>query len=281
MKAKHSKYKNTGILFELLVRQITTDTINGVSKSPAIGIIKEFFKKNTTLKKELMLYQTILKEKFNTEKKADSFITAVLKERKKLSATELRKQKYNLIKEIKKKYNFENFFKTKVESYSENASIYCLFENKVNPSQSVRFRYNLIETIMDKRKKINRIDETYNMYSKQDKDVRTLSYKIMIEKFNEKYGDLTTGQKTLLREYINNISNTEKLKQYIHTEITKTSKGIKLLSKKVDDDIVSIKLKEVADQLQLIKKEPKVKDKHMISVLRAYDLVKEINNVIK
>ena len=182
---------------------------------------------------------------------------------------------------IKNKYNIENFFKTKVESYSENASIYCLFENKVNPSQSVRFRYNLIETIMDKRKKINRIDETYNMYSKQDKDVRTLSYKIMIEKFNEKYGDLTTGQKTLLREYINNISNTEKLKQYIHTEITKTSKGIKLLSKKVDDDIVSIKLKEVADQLQLIKKEPKVKDKHMISVLRAYDLVKEINNVIK
>ena len=62
---------------------------------------------------------------------------------------------------------------------------------------------------------------------------------------------------------------------------SKTSKGIKLLSKKVDDDIVSIKLKEVADQLQLIKKEPKVKDKHMISVLRAYDLVKEINNVIK
>tara|TARA_A100001515_G_scaffold140725_1_gene136776 strand:+ start:31 stop:876 length:846 start_codon:yes stop_codon:yes gene_type:complete len=281
MKAKHSKYKNTGILFELLVRQITTDTINGVSKSPAIQIIKEFFKKNTTLKKELMLYQTLLNEKFNTERKAESFIDAVLKERKKLSSTELRKQKYNLIKEIKNKYNIENFFKTKVENYSENASIYCLFENKTNPSQSVRFRFNLVETVMNKRNKVSRIDETYQMYSKQDKDVRTLSYKIMIEKFNNKYGNLTSEQKTLLREYINNISNTQKLKKYIHTEINSTSKSIRNLSKKVDDNIVSIKLNEVADQLQLVKKERKVKDKHMLSVLRAYDLVKEIKNVVK
>ena len=281
MKAKHSKYKNTGILFELLVRQITTDTINGVSKSPAIQIIKEFFKKSTTLKKELMLYQTLLNEKFNTERKAESFIDAVLKERKKLSSTELRKQKYNLIKEIKNKYNIENFFKTKVENYSENASIYCLFENKTNPSQSVRFRFNLVETVMNKRNKVSRIDETYQMYSKQDKDVRTLSYKIMIEKFNNKYGNLTSEQKTLLREYINNISNTQKLKKYIHTEINNTSKSIRSLSKKVDDNIVSIKLNEVADQLQLVKKERKVKDKHMLSVLRAYDLVKEIKNVTK
>ncbi len=281
MKAKHSKYKNTGILFELLVRQITTDTINGVSKSPAIQIIKEFFKKNTTLKKELMLYQTLLNEKFNTERKAESFIDAVLKERKKLSSTELRKQKYNLIKEIKNKYNIENFFKTKVENYSENASIYCLFENKTNPSQLVRFRFNLVETVMNKRNKVSRIDETYQMYSKQDKDVRTLSYKIMIEKFNNKYGNLTSEQKTLLREYINNISNTQKLKKYIHTEINSTSKSIRNLSKKVDDNIVSIKLNEVADQLQLVKKERKVKDKHMLSVLRAYDLVKEIKNVVK
>ena len=281
MKAKHSKYKNTGILFELLVRQITTDTINGVSKSPAIQIIKEFFKKSTTLKKELMLYQTLLNEKFNTERKAESFIDAVLKERKKLSSTELRKQKYNLIKEIKNKYNIENFFKTKVENYSENASIYCLFENKTNPSQSVRFRFNLVETVMNKRNKVSRIDETYQMYSKQGKDVRTLSYKIMIEKFNNKYGNLTSEQKTLLREYINNISNTQKLKKYIHTEINNTSKSIRSLSKKVDDNIVSIKLNEVADQLQLVKKERKVKDKHMLSVLRAYDLVKEIKNVTK
>jgi hypothetical protein len=281
MKAKHSKYKNTGILFELLVRQITSDTINGVENSPAISIIREFFKKNTTLKKELGLYQTLLKEKFNTEKKAESFITAVLNERKKLSGVELRKHKYNLIKEVKKHYNIEEFFKAKVENYSENASIFCLFENKVNPSQSVRFRYSLIESITNKKNKASRIDETYQIYSKQDKDIRILSYKIMLEKFNDKYGTLSSGQKTLLREYINNISNTEKLKTYLHSEITKTSSEVKKLSEKVKDKIVSIKLNEVATQLRLIKKERKIKDKHMLSVMRAYDLVREVKNVIK
>ena len=79
--AKHSKYKNTGILFELLVRQVTNDTLSGIKTSPAIGIIREFFKKNTTLKRELGLYQTLLNEKFSTETKANKFIDAVLKER--------------------------------------------------------------------------------------------------------------------------------------------------------------------------------------------------------
>tara|TARA_R110001592_G_scaffold255249_1_gene518763 strand:- start:2806 stop:3651 length:846 start_codon:yes stop_codon:yes gene_type:complete len=281
MKAKHSKYKNTGILFELLVRQITSDTINGVDKSPAISIIREFFKKNTTLKTELGLYQTLLKEKFNTEKKAESFISAVMKERKKLSGVELRKQKYNLIKEVKKNYNIEEFFKAKVENYSENASIFCLFEEKTNPSQSVRFKYNLIETITSKKTKMSRVDETYEIYSKQDKDIRILSYKIMLEKFNDKYGKLSAGQKTLLREYINNISNTEKLKQHLHTEIDKTTSVVKKLNKKVKDSVVSIKLNEVATQLKLIKKERKIQDKHMLSVMRAYDLIKEIKNVVK
>ena len=281
MKAKHSKYKNTGIIFEMLVRQITSDTINGIEKSPAIKIIREFFKKNTSIKKELTLYQTLLNEKFDTERKAEKFIDAVLKERRKISHTELRKQKYNLIKEIKKNYNIEEFFKLKVENYSDNASIYCLFENRVSPSQSVRFRYNLVETITSKSKKKNRVDETYQLYSEQDKDVRTLSYKIMIEKFNDKYGNLSKDQKTLLREYINNISNTTKLKTYLHSEINKTSDSIKNLSHKVKDRIVSIKLNEVAVQLDLIKEEDKIKDKHMLSVLRAYDLIKETFNVIK
>lgn len=281
MKAKHSKYKNTGIIFELLVRQITSDTLNGVKTSPAIKIIREFFKKNTSIKKELNLYQTLLNEKFDTDTKAEKFIDAVLKERSKISHTELRKQKYNLIKEIKNNYNLEEFFKSKVESYSDNASIYCLFENRTAPAQSIRFRYNLVETITRKNKKKNKVDETYQLYSKQDKDVRSLSYKIMIEKFNDKYGNLSKDQKTLLREYINNISNTTKLKTYLHSEIDKTSSSIENLSNKVSDKIVSIKLNEVATQLNLIKEETKIKDMHMLSVLRAYDLIKETFNVIK
>ena len=252
---KHSKYKNTGILFELLVRQVTSDTINGVESSPAIAIIREFFKKNTSLKKELGLYQTLLKEKFKTEGRANAFINAVLNERKKLSNSTLRKQKYNLIKEIKSHYSVEDFFKSKVSNYSDNASVYCLFED-TTPSKQVRSRYSLVESITNSKLTKSRVDETYDMVQKQDKDVRMLSYKILLEKFNEKYGTLGGKQKTLLKEYIENISNTQKLKEYIHGEINTTTK-------------------------KLDKAEKNIKDSHFISVLRTYDLIKEIANVIK
>jgi len=277
---KHSKFKNTGILFELLVRQVTSDTVNGVESSPAISIIKEFFKKNTSLKKELGLYQTLLSEKFKSESRADKFIDAVLKERKKLSSSTLRKQKYNLIKEIKSSYNVEDFFKANVSNYSKNASIYCLFEG-ASPSNQVRFRYSLVETITNSTAKKSRVDETYDMYKEQDKDVRMLSYKILLEKFNNKYGKLGPKQKTLLREYIENISNTDKLKEYIHGEINKTTKKLDKASKFIKDKIVKIKLKEVSSQLKKIKSDKSIKDTHIISVLRTYDLIKEVANVIK
>lgn len=280
MAVKHSKYKNTGILFELLVRQVTNDTINGIENSSAISIIREFFKKNTSLKKELGLYQTLLSEKFNTEPKAERFIDAVLKERKKLSSNVLKKQKYNLIKEIKKNYNIEEFFKTQVSNYSQNASVYCLFEG-ASPSNQVRFRYSLVESITNKKIVKSKVDETYDIYSKQDKEVRMLSYKILLEKFNEKYGTLGRKQKSLLKEYINNISNTDKLKKYIHSEIDSTTSKIDKAAKHIKDDVVKIKLIEVSSQLKLVKEEKKIKDKFIISVLRAYDLSKELANVIK
>jgi len=277
---KHSKYKNTGILFELLVRQVTSDTVNGIKNSPAIDIIREFFKKNTSLKKELGLYQTLLSEKFNNENKADKFIDAVLKERKRLSNNLLKKQKYNLIKEIKKNYNTEDFFKMQVSNYPLNASIYCLFEG-ASPSNQVRFRYSLLENITNKKVIKNKIDETYDIYSKQDKEVRMLSYKILLEKFNEKYGTLGSKQKSLLKEYIENISNTEKLNNYVYKEINNTTSKIDTAAKHVKNNVVKIKLNEVSSQLHLIKQDKKIKDKHIISVLRAYDLIKELANVIK
>ena len=221
-----------------------------------------------------------MKEKFKTESRADKFIDAVLKERKKLSNSTLRKQKYNLIKEIKKNYNIEEFFKSKVSNYSNNASIYCLFEG-ASPSNQVRFRYSLVEAITNSKKEKSRVDETYDIYKKQDKDVRMLSYKILLEKFNEKYGRLGTKQKSLLKEYIENISNTQKLKEYIHTEINTTTKKLDKASKFVKNKVVRIKLKEVSNQLKNIKGEKSIKDSHFISVLRTYDLIKEVANVIK
>lgn len=277
--AKHSKYKNTGILFELLVRQVTNDTLQGIDDSPAISILREFFKKNTSLKRELGLYQTLLSEKFNTETKANKFLDAVLVEHNKLSKSIIKKQKYNLIKEIKKHYNLESFFSQRVNNYTTNASIYMLMEG-TTPSNSIKFRYALIESITASKKKA--LNEAHSIYQQQDADIRLLSYKILIEKFNEKWGDnLGAKQRKLLKEYINNISNTTKLKDYLLKEISKTTSTIDKLSSSVKDNIVKIKLQEVSSQLRAINLNSNIKDKYIISLMRTYDLIKEVKNVIK
>lgn len=277
--AKHSKYKNTGILFELLVRQVTNDTLQGVVESPAIVILREFFNKNTTIKRELGLYQTLQNEKFDSEIKANKFIDAALKEHAKLSKTVIKKQKYNLIKEIKKQYNLESFFSQRINNYTTNASIYMLLEG-TSPSNEIKFRYNLVEGITSTSKKKDK--EAHTIYQEQDKDIRLLSYKILIEKFNEKWGgNLSAKQRNLLKEYINNISNTTKLKDYLTSEIAKSTSQLNKLATNVDDNIVKIKLNEVSSQLKAISIDNNIKDKYIISLMRTYDLIREVKNVIK
>ena len=280
---KHSKFKNTGVLFELLVRQITNDTLNGVKSSPAVNILEQFFNKRTTIRKEMHLYHTVQNTKFDTESKANRFIDAVIKEYAKINKTSLRKEKYNLIKEIKKHYNLENFFKTKISNYKVNASISKTLDKEYsNPADKVRSRYTIIENITGKKAtKRNSKDAMISEYKKSDKDLRVLSYKILLEKFNSKYGNLSVGQRKLLREYINNVSNTEKLKEYSNKEIDKITKVLGKIKTGIKNKIVRIKLSEVASQLKKIKTERKIKDIHLVSLLRSYDLIKEVKNVIK
>jgi len=277
---KHSKFKNTGVLFELLVRQVASDTLNN-NDSKAIPIIKKYFAKSTELAKELNLYQTLVKEKFAKEDKAGHLIDAVSAAKAKLNQTVINRQKYNLIKEIKNTYVLEDFFKTKVSNYKTLAAIYKLFEYTIadSPVESVNNRYTLIEHITRKDvKKIAPLNEM-SSFIKQDKEVRLLSYKILVDRFNEKYSDLNEGQKSILRNYINAVSEGTELKSFIGEEVSKLQKSLKSLTSKVDDKVVKIKLSEVSNLLSEIASAKTVKDTHILSLLRYHELVKELKKV--
>jgi hypothetical protein len=283
--AKHSKVKNTGILFELLVRQITTDTLNGTDKSPAIAIIKEYFGKSTTLKTELHLYQTLLKEKHDTEHRAEKLVDLVLKERAKLSLTVLRREKYNLIKEIKQNYNVEEFFKAKIGKYKQNASIYTLFESLSskgysNPKITLQSRANIVEHVCKNIKDSSHVDRVVEAFREEDKDLRLLAYKVLVDKFNSKYSKLSESQSIILREYINNISNTESLRGKLQKVVAEHLKTLQKHLKSVDDAVVRIKLKEVAKQLKTsVLNKRKIDEKKILNVLRLSELVEEVKNV--
>jgi len=281
---KHRKYKNTGILFELLVRQITDDTLNGVKNSSALKIVKEFFGKRKTLNSELNLYRTLLGEKFNREDKADKFLQAVLTEYAKLNAQSIKREKYNLIKEIKNKYDLRNFFSHRVSNYKEYASAYMLFESQsgkiqINPANLIKSHYSIVEHIIKKpltKKEKSRVIESY---SKQDKDLRLLSYRILIDKFNEKYGKaLNEQQRSLLKLYINNVSNTTKLLDEVKNRIPKLEKSLKTLNKNIDDKVVNIKLNEVINQLSNFKSLKRITEENILTLLRYHKLIEECKN---
>ena len=277
---KHSKFKNTGVLFELLVRQVASDTLNN-NDSKAIPIIKKYFAKSTELAKELNLYQTLVKEKFANESKAGHLIDAVSTAKAKLKQTVINRQKYNLIKEIKNTYVLEDFFKTKVSNYKTLAAIYKLFEYTIadSPVESVNNRYTLIEHITRKDVKKSVPLNEMSSFIKQDKEVRLLSYKILVDRFNEKYSDLNEGQKSILRNYINAVSEGTELKSFIGEEVSKLQKSLKSLTSKVDDKVVKIKLTEVSNLLSKIASAKTVKDTHILSLLRYHELVKELKKV--
>lgn len=285
MALKHSKIKNVGVLFELLTRQITSDTLSDNKKSPAISIVKEFFKKGSILSKELDLFKALQQQKYTSDVKAEKFIDIVILEFNKINRSKSKREKYNLVREIKKHYSLDDFFKSRVSNYRLNASIFSLLEsvNKSNnPTQIMKCRYNIIEHITGSHTSNKRdIDNTINEYSSQSQDIRLLSYKILLEKFNSKYGKLSKKQKDLLREYINNISNSSKLKTYIIQEVNIINKILNKITSKVKDDVVRVKLNEVQAQLKNIQNDSVVRDSHLVSILRSYNLIKELKNVIK
>ena len=216
--------------------------------------------------------------KFVSEEKANRFIDAVLDEYNKINKSTLRREKYNLIRDINNNFNGLDFFKTEIPEYKLNASIYKLFENTFNnPSDRLNCRYMVVESLTGK--KIDRETSMNNViteYSKQDKDLRILAYKILLEKFNEKYGSLDNTQKVLLREYINNISNSTKLKSIVNTCVDDINTKINYYSKKITDPILKIKLTEVKNQFINVKNDSIVRDKHILSLMRSYDLLKEL-----
>jgi hypothetical protein len=279
---KHSKIRNTGILFELLTRQITVDVLNNNKKAQAANILKEFFNKKTQLGREYELYKVLTTENYKSENKANHLVDAVVDARKKLKETSLKREKYNLIKEIKKNYDVTDFFMARIPNYKVNASIFKLFNSNLNesPAQKTENRFTIVEHITRKtisnKKKEKAITEGYK---KQEKDLRLLAYGILVEKFNKKYSSLSKEQKTLLREYINNISNTNSLKEFIESETVKVKSKLQSFLPSVDDKVTKIKLNEAVNQADTLMKGRIVEDKQVVTLMRYYQLVKELKNV--
>jgi hypothetical protein len=283
-KVKHSKFKNTGILFELLVRQITLEVLNGDTTEKAKHIVREFFSPKTELNKEHRLYELLLKEKYNSESRAEKFIDTINEAHNRINQSKLQREKYNLIKKINESFDMDDFLSSPITNYKVLASIYKIFEAKNMGDYDVKDVFNskitLIENITSKQSVIvEKSDDAKKLvesYKKQDKDLRLLTYKILVETFNKKYSNLDENQKELLKQFINNITNTTKFKEYVEKEIPSIVKELKVLHKSIDDKVTKIKLAETVSVLNKTKLGKTVSDNHVSSLMISYELIKEL-----
>jgi hypothetical protein len=281
-KAKHSKFKNAGILFELLTRQITSDILAGKDESFTKNLMFKYFHESKELGKEVQLYNFILQQKSKDVSSAERLLGVVLQTRSKLDERELNKQKYSIIKEIKEKYNIDDFLKNKIPNYKLYASIYKLFEDqdksgvKFEVTELIESREYIVENLTKEKKSDQ---ESLDVYGSQTADVRLLAYKFLIENFNSKYNDLLPDQKKLLKEYITNVSNSSKFTNYVNEEYKRISLVLKDQVKNVTSDVVKIKINEVISQFSTKSCAGIIKENQLTSLLNAYELVEEIKKI--
>ena len=286
---RHSKFRNTGILFELLTKQVTADIIAGKDFSPSTELLYKYFKENTELGKEWQLYSTILNEKIKDEVHAERLLTIIIEARRKINNKVLAQQKYELIKEIKERYPIDEMLKSPVRNYRLLASIYKIFEDE--NSKSLKFDVNemfqakncIVEHITDKPRKLQTEDELIDYYKTQTEEVRLLSYKLLVEKLNDKYASkLDDEQRAVLREYICNVSNTNQFGDYVKTKVGEIKKSLtELVDKIQDSNVIKIKIREVVNQLDKINPGKIVKDNHVIVLMLGYELLKEVKKQLE
>ena len=280
MKIKHSKYKNTGILFELLVRQATADTLKGTD-SPAIDLIKKYFVKSE-LGREYKLYESVIKSKVLNEGRANVVISTILETSQKLNRTSLRKQKYNLIAEIKNQYDLDSFFGTKIKNYKELASLYTLIEgfnikDITDTDQLVDNKVTLLEYLTKQNVIAEEVKEdVLKEFQTYDKDLRILTYQVLLEKFNSKYQDLSNDQKQVLKEFINAVDSTPGLRNFYNIKIAELQKALNTEAKSITDKATQVKVQEISKLLTELDKNDKVSNDNLVDLLQYYELIKEI-----
>lgn len=284
MKVKHSKFRNTGLIFELLVKQIAADTLSKKDSS-ALNILKKHFTGKTALVKEFKLYEFILKNKGVGQNKAESILSTITEISRKLDTKILKKQKYALISDIKEAYNLDEFFGIQTQDYKALASLYCLLEAQnndelVDPNLLVNFKSTLLEHLTYKKQDSDDVKDTLiEEYAKYDKDLKLLTFKILLEKFNDKYKDLLPSQKRILREFITSVNSTAKLRNIVNEELSTIKTEIGKTINKISDEVIKIKLEEIRKNINPLSNKDKINDSNLVNLMQYYDLVHELKSL--
>jgi len=270
--AKHNKKRNTAFIYEVLLREVVKQTINKKKKKrdAAISIIKQHFKKNTLLRKELEYYKTLSETKGLNERIAEKLIYETIKQQKQIDKKKLFQEQSHIISIINKQLS-KNAFNNFVPNYKNLATIAQMFNDDLTPKTKVLLESKLIQTISTSLQK----------GQKGFPNVSGLVVKKFINRFNETYTELLSEQKDLLSKYVSSFQDEGvEFKFFINEEIDRL-KAIVSDAHQLDtikeDAVLQQKLNEVAELLTDFNKLPLNKEK-ILQVLKIQNLAKEIQS---
>jgi hypothetical protein len=137
---------------------------------------------------------------------------------------------------------------------------------------------NILENIAQTHT-VNIPQPTVSEFETLDKGTRALVYKIMLEKFNDRFNTLSDDQKEVLKEYINNISNTTNLKKYVDTKFTSLKESLLKLLPTIEDATIKIKVNETINLINPILESKVVKDDNIVALLQYQELHSELTKI--
>ncbi len=279
-KIKHKKIKNTGLLYEFLIRQVTSDVLKGKTPS-SLNLIKKYFNEKSALREELELYNILLNKKVKDSNFAFKIIETVLSGKNSINKERLHRDKYNLLREIKQKYDIDTFFKTSINNYPIYASIYTILEHSEQDGLDtyLQHKLNVANFLMETPKA--GIQNNSNSVEKIDPALRSLTLKIMAEKFNEKWSALNENQKEILRFFIHNTIDSPESISFISEQAALIESELQRYIKKIDDTVLKIKLTEVKNTVPLLLKNTFINESHYLSLVRLQELLTELEKIQK
>jgi hypothetical protein len=261
-KLKHNKIKNTGIIWELLVKQLTTDILNEKKNTPIKSLIYKYFNKNTELFKEHLIYEALLNTKFKNTSSAEKLINESINSFKKLNTKKLNTEKYNLIKELKNLYNIKKLFKSTINNYTTYASIFKLLKLTENPNlqtdvgEESLINETLVNNIINNKK--STVKKPTIKTNKNSLVNNKLMFKMLIENYNKKYKSLNKNQRNILRIFIENPINSTKLKDELIKYIDNSYNNLLESQNFIKDKAIKIKINYVLDNM--LKTKMKIKN---------------------
>ena len=283
-KYNHSKLKNTYLIFEFLIRQLTNEMIteSNPKKSPMYSIIKEYFNKGV-LNEELKLYQALVNNHIPKEYTADKLIDECVRRYQGINKKKLDKERYKLIGEVKKKYDLNKLFSVKVNDYKEAGNVFFLFESIRNGDivEKSKQQGMIMENITSPKEK-DKSMKIFESIKKASPENRELAYMILIERFNKKYGSsLNQYQKKYIRDYIYNNND---LKGWVNEHIKNIKKEVgsyvKMLNEgNEQDQILSLKVNECVSKINYLRKKKIMDKEDHFKIIQSYKLLEQLEDL--